>query len=125
MRSKRAFAYSRSTGYFCLGCSGSSLRRRAKTWRIDSAGRGPVQSDLAYEDQAHFTFRADIWDTAGNSMVEHLAGLDSHGIAVAGYEDAVTARPADKITLRHNADERPDALAWAPHEAWRTDARSI
>ena len=24
-----------------------------------------------------------------------------------------------------NADERPDALAWAPHEAWRTDARSI
>jgi hypothetical protein len=37
--------------------------------------------------KTHFTFRVDIWDTAP------------------GYEAAVTARPADKITLRHNADE--------------------
>jgi hypothetical protein len=29
---------------------------------------------------------------------------------------AVTARPANKITLRHKADERPDASARAPHE---------
>jgi orotate phosphoribosyltransferase len=39
--------------------------------------------------------------TTGNSVVEQLAGLDDHGIAVADV--AVTARPTDKITLRQGA----------------------
>jgi len=40
-----------------------------------------------------------------------------------GYEAAVTARPADKITLRHNADEL--GLGATRGLAWRMDARSI
>jgi hypothetical protein len=30
-------------------------------------------------------FRVDVWDAAGNNLVDHLAGLDNHGIAVAAH----------------------------------------
>jgi hypothetical protein len=26
--------------------------------------------------KTHFTFRADIWDDTGDSIVEHVAGVD-------------------------------------------------
>ena len=53
--------------------------------------------------KTHFAFRIDAWDADGNSVVEHLAGLDDHGMAVAAYWAAVTAKPKEKITLRQGA----------------------
>jgi hypothetical protein len=50
--------------------------------------------------KTHFAFRIDVWDTTGNSIVEHLAGLDDHGRAVAAYWAAVAAKLKEKITLR-------------------------
>jgi hypothetical protein len=36
-------------------------------------------------------------------IIEHLAGLDNHGMAVAAYWAAVAEKPKDKITLRQGA----------------------
>jgi hypothetical protein len=41
--------------------------------------------------------------TAGDNVVEQLAGLDDYTMAVAAYWAAVEARPRDKITLRQGA----------------------
>jgi hypothetical protein len=31
----------------------------------------------------YFAFRVDIWDRTGNSILEHLAGVDDFEVAVA------------------------------------------
>jgi hypothetical protein len=49
--------------------------------------------------KTHFAFRIDVWDGAGDNLVEHLAGLDDYTMAVAAYWTAVENRPKDKITL--------------------------
>jgi uncharacterized membrane protein len=53
--------------------------------------------------KTHFAFRIDVWDAAGDNIVEQLAGLDDHAMAVAAYAVAAAARPRDKITLRQDA----------------------
>jgi hypothetical protein len=53
--------------------------------------------------KTYFAFRIDVWDGGGNEIVEHLAGLDNHGMAVAAYWAAVAEKPNDKITLRQGA----------------------
>jgi hypothetical protein len=50
-----------------------------------------------------FTFRVDIWDHTGNSIVEHVAGVDDFEVAVATYRAAVARWPAARITLRQGA----------------------
>ena len=46
----------------------------ATTWRININGPGRVESGLPMKTKTHFTFRVDIWDDAGDSIVEHVAG---------------------------------------------------
>jgi hypothetical protein len=53
--------------------------------------------------KTHFAFRIDVWDDAGDNLVEHLAGLDDYAMAVVAYWAAVESRPKDKITLRQGA----------------------
>ena len=50
-----------------------------------------------------FTFRVDNWDHTGNSIVEHVAGVDDFEVAVATYRAAVARWPAARITLRQGA----------------------
>jgi hypothetical protein len=50
--------------------------------------------------KTYFAFRIDLWDDAGDNLVERLVGLDDYGMAVAAYWAAVESRPKDKITLR-------------------------
>jgi len=50
-----------------------------------------------------FTFRVDIWDHTGNSIVEHVAGVNDFEVAVATYRAAVARWPAARITLRQGA----------------------
>src|SRR5262249_10350265 len=69
-------------------------------WGINTSGPGRVESDSPMKTKTHFAFRIDAWDADGNSVVEHLAGLDDQGMAVAAYWAAVTAKPKEKITLR-------------------------
>jgi hypothetical protein len=53
--------------------------------------------------KTHFTFRVDIWDDAGDSIVEHIAGVDDFEVAEATYRAAVARWPAARITLRQGA----------------------
>jgi uncharacterized protein YdaU (DUF1376 family) len=53
--------------------------------------------------KTYFAFRIDVWDSAGDSLTEHLAGIEDYAIAVAAYWTAIQNRPKDKITLRHGA----------------------
>jgi hypothetical protein len=46
--------------------------------------------------KTHFAFRVDIWDDTGNSIVEHVAGVDDFEVA----EATVSRWPAARITLR-------------------------
>jgi hypothetical protein len=41
--------------------------------------------------KTYFAFRIDVWDGDGNNIIEHLAGLDDHMMAVAAYWAAVAA----------------------------------
>ena len=63
----------------------------------------------------HFTFRVDIWDDAGDSIVEHVAGVDDFEVAVATYWATVARWPAARITLRQGA--RVVERNWSTREA--------
>jgi hypothetical protein len=39
--------------------------------------------------KTHFAFRVDIWDDTGDSIVEHVAGVDDFEVAEATYRAAV------------------------------------
>src|SRR5262245_35386975 len=43
--------------------------------------------------KTHFAFRVDIWDDSGDSIVEHVAGVDDFGVAEASYGAEVGAGP--------------------------------
>jgi len=53
--------------------------------------------------KAHFCFRVDIWDDTGDSIIEHVAGVDDFEVAEATYRAAVARWPTARITLRQGA----------------------
>jgi hypothetical protein len=50
--------------------------------------------------KTHFAFRVDIWDDTGDSILEHVAGVEDFEVAEATYRAAVARWPAARITLR-------------------------
>jgi hypothetical protein len=62
--------------------------------RASLVGLAPMKT------KTHFAFRVDIWDDAGDSIVEHVAGVDDFEVAEATYRAAVGRWPAARITLR-------------------------
>jgi hypothetical protein len=52
--------------------------------------------------KTYFAFRVDIWDKTGNTIVEHVAGVDDFAVVEATYWAAVARWPAARITLRHS-----------------------
>jgi hypothetical protein len=65
----------------------------------------------------HFTFRVDTWTPDGESIVEHIAGVEDYQVALATYRAAVERWPGTPITLRQGArvleDSRHLRLAWS------------
>ena len=53
--------------------------------------------------KTYFAFRVDVWDGAGDNVVEHVAGVDDFETAVATYWAAVRRWPKAKITPRQGA----------------------
>jgi hypothetical protein len=53
--------------------------------------------------KTYFAFRVDIWDDAGDSIIDHVAGVDDFEVAEATYRAAVTRWPLARITLRQGA----------------------
>ena len=68
--------------------------------------------------KTHFAFRVDIWDDAGDSIVEHVAGVDDFEVAEATYRAAVARWPQARITLPQGIRVVHDTsrlVATAPH----------
>jgi len=61
----------------------------ATTCGINTGGPGQVESDLPMKTKTYFAFRVDIWDDAGNNIVEHVAGADDLEVAEAIYKAAI------------------------------------
>jgi hypothetical protein len=40
--------------------------------------------------RTHFTFRVDIWTPDGESIVEHIAGVEDYQVALATFRAALT-----------------------------------
>jgi hypothetical protein len=49
--------------------------------------------------RAHFTFRVDTWTPDGESIVEHVAGVEDYQVALATYRAACERWPGTPITL--------------------------
>jgi hypothetical protein len=50
--------------------------------------------------RTHFTFRVDTWTPDGESIVEHVAGVEDHEVALATFLAACQRWPGTSITLR-------------------------
>jgi hypothetical protein len=53
--------------------------------------------------RTHFTFRVDTWTPDGESIVEHVAGIEDYQVALATYRAACERWPGTPITLRQGA----------------------
>jgi len=53
--------------------------------------------------RTHFTFRVDTWTPDGESIVEHVAGIEDYQLALATYRAACELWPGAPITLRQGA----------------------
>jgi len=53
--------------------------------------------------RTHFTFRVDTWTANGESIVEHVAGVEDYEVARATYHAAYQRWPDTPITLRQGA----------------------
>jgi hypothetical protein len=58
--------------------------------------------------KTYFAFRVDIWDDTGNSIIEHVAGVDDFEVAVATYWAAVARWPEapDHATSGRAGDDK-------------------
>ena len=50
-----------------------------------------------------FTFRVDTWTPDGESIVEHVAGVEDYQVALATFRAACERWPGMPITLRQGA----------------------
>ena len=53
--------------------------------------------------RTHFTFRVDAWTPDGESIVEHVAGVEDCQVAFTTYHAACERWPGTPITLRQGA----------------------
>jgi hypothetical protein len=67
--------------------------------------------------RTHFTFRVDTWAPDGESIVEHVAGVEDYQVALATFLAACQLWLGTPITLRQGArvieDSRRLRLAWS------------
>ena len=58
---------------------------------------------VATTTRAQFAHRIDLWDSTGDNIVEHLAGIEDFDLAKATYWAACQRWPGANITLRAGA----------------------
>jgi len=72
---------------------------------------------MAMKTRTHFTFRVDTWTADGESIVEHVAGVEDYQVALATFRAACERWPGIPITLRQGArvieDSRRLRVAWS------------
>jgi len=58
---------------------------------------------MAMKMRTHFTFRVDTWTPDGESIVEHVAGVEDYELAIATFRATCERWPGTPITLRQGA----------------------
>src|SRR5262249_17941993 len=53
--------------------------------------------------RTHFTFRVDTWTSDGESIVEHVAGVEDYHVGLATFRPACQPWPGTPVTLRQGA----------------------
>jgi hypothetical protein len=53
--------------------------------------------------RTRFTFRVDTWTPDGESIVEHVAGVEDYQVALATYRAPCERWAGTPVTLRHGA----------------------
>jgi hypothetical protein len=56
--------------------------------------------------RTHFAFRINLWDAAGDNIVEHVAGIEDYQVALATVRATCERWPGAPITLRQGARDR-------------------
>ena len=70
----------------------------------DQPRRAPTSAtDDDRATRTYFSYRIDVWTNDGESIVEHLAGLENLVVARAAYRAACKRWPKAVITLRQGA----------------------
>src|SRR5215813_70313 len=64
---------------------------------------GQKKAQMTTTFRTHFTFRFDTWTPDGESIVEHVAGVEDYQVALATYRAACERWPGTPITLRQGA----------------------
>jgi len=68
--------------------------------------------------RTHFAFRIDAWSADGENIVEHVAGIEDHQLALVSFYAACDRWPGTPLTLRQGArvieDSRSLRIAWFP-----------
>src|SRR5262249_32837960 len=77
----------------------SQNEARVQRRRLRCHGKKADMSTL----RTHFTFRVDTWTPDGESVVEHVAGVEDYQVALATYRAACERWPGTPITLRQGA----------------------
>jgi hypothetical protein len=83
---------------------------RECTSREARRGRGMGQKGAKMTTfRTHFTFRVDTWTPDGESIVEHIAGVEDYQVALATFRAACQRWPGTPITLRQGAQVIEDS----------------
>jgi hypothetical protein len=65
---------------------------------------------FALRQRTRFAFRVDTWTPDGESIVEHVAGVEDYQVALATFRAACERWPSTPITLRQGARVLPQSL---------------
>jgi len=66
---------------------------------------------MAVKTRTHFTFRVGTWTPDGESILEHIAGVEDYQVALASFRAACERWPSTPITLRQGARVIEDSPA--------------
>ena len=73
--------------------------------------------------RTHFAFRIDLWTADGESIVEHVAGVEDYQLALATYRAAVQRWPGAALTLRQGARLIEDSRRTRVASRWSDKGR--
>jgi hypothetical protein len=84
-------------------CGEQTLSGNAPDFHQEAAHGGLFllqEGAMAMKTRTHFTFRIDLWTNDGESIVEHVAGVEDYTLALATYRAACERWTGTPITLR-------------------------
>ena len=75
----------------------------------DAAADQPRTASRPAETRTYFQYRIDRWDTAGDNVLEHIAGVEDFAVAQAAYDRGCRRWPKDVVTLPQGAQVVADS----------------